>query len=194
MFFKNDNIATQQTAAKKSFNRLVKLQYVCLTALFILVLTTIAHITPYYITFVVCIVVIALMNIKLFASVDYALIFTFMFFFVLVGNIKQIPAINTFITNIVTGNELATSVVASQVISNVPAAILLSSFTDKAKLLLIGVNIGGLGTMIASMASLISFKFYTREKGSKTLSYFLWFTLFNIVFLVLLVILFLLLN
>ena len=161
--------------------------YVVYTVLFALVLTTIARITPYYISLIVCLVAIVVNDRKLLSQVDYSLIMTFVFFFVLVGNMKHIPAINDYITNVLQGHELGTSIIASQFISNVPAAILLSSFTNKAKLLLIGVNIGGLGTMIASMASLISYKFYARENGSKILSYFLWFTLFNIAFLAVLV-------
>ena len=75
----------------------------------------------------------------------------------------RVPAFNAFIQNIINGNEILTSVVASQFMSNVPAALLLSGFTDQYELLIVGRNLGGLGTLIASMASSISFKYIGKE-------------------------------
>jgi Na+/H+ antiporter NhaD/arsenite permease-like protein len=104
--------------------------------------------------------------------------------FIFIGNLGEIKPINEFLKSIVNGNEVLVGVISSQFFSNVPAAILLSKFTENVKDLLIGVNLGGLGTLIASMASLISFKFIAKEKVS-TGRYILTFTLVNIVFLIL---------
>ena len=87
------------------------------------------------------------------------------------------------------GNEVMVSVLASQAISNVPATLLLSEFTENAEELLIGVNLGGLGTLIASMASLISYKLYAHKFNETKGKYFLWFTIVNLAFLVALLVL-----
>ena len=108
-------------------------------------------------------VVVLLVDRKLYLSVDYFLLLTFLCFFIFIGNMKRIPAVSDFLISVVQGRELLTGILASQVISNVPAAILLSGFSTDFSALLTGVNLGGLGTLIASLASLISFKFFTRE-------------------------------
>ena len=120
-------------------------------------------------------------NRKLFAKVDYSLLLTFTAFFIFIGNMGRYPLFHDFIAGIVAGNEQITAIVSSQVISNVPAALLLSGFTENISGLIVGTNLGGLGTLIASMASLISYKQIT-EKGS----YMGTFTLWNIIFLALL--------
>jgi Na+/H+ antiporter NhaD/arsenite permease-like protein len=107
-----------------------------------------------------------------------------MFLFILVGNLGRIQALDDALTSIVSGNELMVSVAASQIISNAPASILLSGFTDEYFLLALGTDLGGLGTLIASMANLISFKKYTEVKNSSPLRYILGFTLINLLFLV----------
>ena len=98
----------------------------------------------------------------------------------------RIPAFNAFIQNIIDGNEVITSVVASQFMSNVPAALLLSGFTNQYELLIVGTNLGGLGTLIASMASLISFKYIRKEYGRLKGRYMMYFTVANILFLIVL--------
>ena len=120
-------------------------------------------------------------NRKLFGKVDYSLLLTFVAFFIFIGNMGRYPVFHDFIAGIVTGNEQTTAILASQVISNVPAALLLSGFTDNVQGLIIGTNLGGLGTLIASMASLISYK----QISGKT-SYLGTFTLWNLIFLALL--------
>ena len=110
------------------------------------------------------------------------MLFTFIFLFVFIGNLGNISQINGWLSSVVNGNEVPVGVLASQVFSNVPATILLSGFTNNATDLMIGVNIGGLGTLIASMASLISFKFIQKENVSIE-KYFGLFTLFNVLFL-----------
>ena len=123
---------------------------------------------------------------KVLGQVDYCLIFTFIAFFIFTGNIGRLPAFQEILHSLVNGRELLVGIATSQVISNVPAALLLSGFTDNIKNLSIGVNIGGLGTLIASMASLISYKLYANEVPEKKGKYFAVFTVYNIIFLVVL--------
>ena len=125
---------------------------------------------------------VLILDYKVILKVDYSLLLTFVFLFVFIGNLGEIKPISDFLKSIVNGNEVLVGIASSQVFSNVPAAILLSKFTENAHNLLIGVNLGGLGTLIASMASLISFKFVAKEKIS-TVKYILIFTIVNIVFL-----------
>ena len=119
-------------------------------------------------------------------QVDYALLFTFLGFFIFVGNLGRVDAFRELLQTLLTGREVLFSILASQVISNVPAALLLSGFTDEAHALLVGTNLGGLGTLIASMASLISYKYISRFCPKETGRYLLWFTAANLLFLVLL--------
>ena len=117
-------------------------------------------------------------------KIDYSLLLTFVFLFVFIGNLGNIDYVSAFLQKVVNGNEVAVGVLSSQMLSNVPAAILLSAFTDNAKTLLIGVNLGGLGTLIASMASLISFKLVQKQNVNMQ-KYILLFTLVNLIFLAL---------
>jgi len=94
----------------------------------------------------------------IFRKVDYTLLITFVFFFVLVGNISRIEPVRETIFTLLTDRELLVSALVSQFVSNVPAAAMLASFTENARGLILGTNIGGLGTLIASMASLISYR------------------------------------
>ena len=116
-------------------------------------------------------------------DVDYFLLLTFLCFFIFIGNMKQISLVHELISKLLVHHEVLMGIGASQIISNVPAAILLSGFTDDYSALLIGVNLGGLGTLIASLASLISFKFYTHSNGSDTRRFLGIFTLYNVIFL-----------
>lgn len=154
--------------------------------LFALSLLAVARVIPYGLTFAITAVVLLLMDRSVFARVDYGLLLTFVGFFVFIGNMGRFPAFYSFLQKIVSGNELLVGVAASQVISNVPAALLLSGFTDDLASLIIGVNIGGLGTLIASMASLISYKLMIREENRMKGAYFRYFTLTNICFLAML--------
>jgi len=151
--------------------------------LFLLCLLTVARIIPYGVTLTAVIIVVAVMDRKVLGQVDYALLLTFIGFFVFIGNMGRVPAFREFLENIVMGNEVLTAVVSSQVISNVPAALLLSGFTSDYAALIVGTNLGGLGTLIASMASLISFKYIGAEVRDKKGAYLLYFTLANLVFL-----------
>lgn len=124
---------------------------------------------------------------KIFKEPDYCLLLTFVFFFVFIGNASRIGFVNSFLSSVVGGNELIAGVAVSQIISNVPAAILLSAFSNNTNLLILGVNLGGLGTLIASMASLISYKMYAKEYPHNKIKYLGVFTVFNVVFLALLI-------
>ena len=124
---------------------------------------------------------------SLLARVDYSLLLTFIAFFIFIGNVGSIDTFKNFIASVLTDHVELVAILASQVISNVPAALLLSGFTDNWRELIVGCNIGGLGTLIASMASLISYKLIVKEYPEKSKKYFLWFTLCNILLLVILV-------
>ena len=106
----------------------------------------------------------------------------------MIGNISSIPSVSNWLSGIVSGREMAVGIVSSQVISNVPAAVLLSGFTDNGRALLTGVNIGGLGTIIASMASLISFRLYGAMENSQKGRFMGVFTALNILFLIFMII------
>ncbi len=118
--------------------------------------------------------------------VDYPLLLTFVFFFIFSGNMARIDGVRRIFSGLLEMNTLLFSVASCQVISNVPSAILLSQFTDNYRDLLLGVNIGGVGTLIASLASLITFREYTKQNKGKTGYYMLLFTAFNFAFLVIL--------
>lgn len=141
-----------------------------------------------YIPALICVsVVVFAVNRRLFYSVDYFLLLTFLCFFIFIGNLKRIPELNDILMSLVYGHELTVGILASQIISNVPAAILLSGFTDKLDVLLTAVNLGGLGTLIASLASLIAFKLYTVEYPEKKSAFMKVFTLWNAAFLFVLI-------
>lgn len=131
-------------------------------------------------------VLLAMKQGTLLKQVDYALLLTFVGFFVFVGNLGRVPVFSKVLEQLIQGREIFVAAGFSQFLSNVPAALLLSGFTDNFKGLLIGTNIGGLGTIIASMASLISYKFYGQLDGAQRGKYLGVFTLYNIVGLVIL--------
>lgn len=151
--------------------------------LFLMDLLTVARVVPYGLALAVTLIALALIDRTIFARVDYSLLLTFVGFFVFIGNMGRLPAFHDFLQGIVSGNELLVGAAASQVISNVPAALLLSGFTSNLSPLIVGVNIGGLGTLIASMASLISYKLVVREEAAVKGAYFRYFTLANVGFL-----------
>ncbi len=133
------------------------------SVMFCVCIATVFGVMPYYITLGIVLLLALILDRKLYAKVDYSLILTFVGFFIFIGNMGKIEVIHTFLSEAMKGREILISIVSSQFISNVPAALLLSSFTDRYDLLLVGLNIGGLGTLIASMANLISYKIYAKE-------------------------------
>ncbi|MBR3834568.1 MAG: citrate transporter [Lachnospiraceae bacterium] len=155
-------------------------------ALFLLCILTVLYVVDYRIMLAVVIVTIFIMNKQLLLKADYILLLTFIAFFVFIGNMKNIQVISDFLGSVVNNREVYVSVAASQLVSNVPAAMLLSGFTTNYQRLIIGTNIGGLGTIIASMASLISYKFYCKISGSNQKMYMMKFTVVNLLFLAIL--------
>lgn len=141
---------------------------------------------PYWLGLAVIPVALLFMDRKALKMVDYPLLLTFVFFFVFSKNMARIEPVRWFFSWLMEKNTLIFSVLSCQVISNVPSAILLSQFTDNYAQLLLGVNIGGVGTLIASLASLITFRDYTKHNPGKSGSYVLLFSLFNFGFLILL--------
>lgn len=151
--------------------------------LFLLCLACVARLIPYQLLFLLVLAAFLFFDRPLLKGVDYCLLLTFACFFVFIGNMGRVETVSAALKELIAGRELWTGVAASQVISNVPAAILLSGFTKNYDPLLIGVNIGGLGTLIASLASLISYKFYAGTAGSEKMRYLGVFTVMNVGFL-----------
>ena len=123
---------------------------------------------------------------RVFLGVDYYLLLTFIALFILIGNLENIPALSEMFKRCIMGNEVIAGIVASQVISNVPAAILLSGFSANYEAIIIGINIGGFGTLIASMANLISYKILIREYDEFKVKYLTVFTVLNVILLIIL--------
>lgn len=131
---------------------------------------------------------------RVFLGVDYFLLLTFIALFILIGNLEHIPFFNSLFTKSIVGNEVIWGVISSQVISNVPAAMLLSGFSTNYEAIIVGINIGGFGTLIASMANLISFKILVREFDSFKLRYLGVFIALNVVLLIVLLATYVLIN
>ena len=124
---------------------------------------------------------------RVFLGIDYYLLLTFIALFILIGNLESIPFFNLLFKSCIVGNEVLWGILSSQVISNVPAAMLLSGFSTNYESIIVGINIGGFGTLIASMANLISFKILVREFDSFKSRYLVVFTALNIVLMIILV-------
>lgn len=162
--------------------------------LFVISLLVVIRVLPYYAALLIVLVTVFIMDRTVLKTVDYSLIFTFIAFFIFTGNIGKIDVIREVLQQLVSGREVLIGIISSQVISNVPAALLLSGFTKNYTKLLIGVNIGGLGTLIASMASLISYKIYAHHYNNTKGQYFLWFTIGNLVYLAVLLLLYVIIR
>lgn len=162
--------------------------------LFVLCLLTVARALDYRITLLITLAAVLIYEKDILLKVDYSLLLTFTALFVFIGNIGRIDALASFTKKIILGNECLMGVLLSQVISNVPAAILLCGFTDNYEALIVGTNLGGLGTLIASMASLISFKYILKENKGASKEYILKFTALNVVFLAILYALYIVLS
>lgn len=181
-FIKNEKLELR----KKPKLIISKFKLFIYAVLFILVILTIFRVIPYMITFGIVVITMLITDIKRFKQVDYALLATFFVFFVFSGNIARIQGIKDFIANIVVDNTLIAGIVSCQFISNVPTAIFLSKFTMNYRELLIAVNIGSLGILISSLASLITLKEFLKHQPKKFLKYLGMFTLFNTLFLIVL--------
>lgn len=170
----------EKAALEKGRNVIKNAVYI---TLFALSLCVVAHLVPFEMVLLAVVLLVFNMDRKVLTQVDYYLLLTFIAFFIFTGNMGNITAVRDTLQQLVAGRELAIGVISSQAISNVPAALLLSGFTSNYRELLIGVNLGGLGTLIASMASLISYKLFAKEYNDQKGKYFLWFTIANVIFL-----------
>ncbi len=164
------------------------------SGLFLVCLACVIRLVDYRIALLIVLVCILIFDRGILRKVDYSLLLTFVCFFVFVGNLGSITVIKDILTSLLKGKELLVSILASQVISNVPAAVLLSDFTQDYKALLLGTDIGGLGTLVASLASLISYKFYIRTEGAKPGKYLGVFSFINILFLLVICLFYWLMN
>ena len=151
--------------------------------LFVLAFLVVLKVLPFEVVLGITLVVVFFMERKVLKDVDYCLLLTFISFFVFTGNMGNIPVIKNALQQLVEGREVLIGVLSSQAISNVPAAMLLSGFTRDYKALIYGVDIGGLGTLIASLASLISYKYFSVVPGANKGKYLKEFTLWNLLFL-----------
>lgn len=172
----------EQQAPKKAWTSAEKTTLLALSGLFLLCLLAVFRILPYPIVLAVILVWFLFFQKGILKNLDYLLLLTFVCFFVLIGNLGRIPLIRETLQQLLLGREVLVSFCSSQIISNVPAAVLLSEFTDRYDLLIAGVNIGGLGTLIASMASLISYKYFAQIPHAKKGQYLLYFTGMNVLF------------
>lgn len=181
LIIKNEKIQIdrQETESGKSGCKGKNILY---TVLFILCLLSVVNVIPKWTAAVLVALCVLVSDRKIFCNIDFMLLLTFTAFFIFTGNIARLESVDSFLKRITGGNEFAVSLAFSQVISNVPATLLLHPFAQDTKELLLGVDIGGLGTPVASLASLISLKLYTQEKAG-TAKFLAVFTLMNIIFL-----------
>ena len=154
--------------------------------LFILSIVIVFRIIPFWIGLIIITVALLFLDRGALKKVDYPLLFTFVAFFIFAGNMSRIQAVKNLFGFLMNENPLLVSILSCQVISNVPSAILLSQFTTNYAPLLLGVNIGGVGTLISSLASLITFREYTSHYPEKTGKYIALFSAFNFGFLIIL--------
>ena len=154
--------------------------------LFALSIVIVFRFIPYWTGLIVIPLVLVFADRKALKMVDYPLLFTFVFFFIFSGNMARIDVVRQFFSFLLEKSTLVFSVISCQFISNVPSAILLSQFTENYRDLLVGVNIGGAGTLIASLASLITFREYTKNNPGKSGYYIKLFSAFNFAFVIIL--------
>lgn len=154
--------------------------------LFALSIIIVFRVIPYWVGLIIIPPVLLVFDRKALKSVDYGLLFTFVFFFIFAGNMARIDIVRDLFSSLLNKNTLLVSIASCQFISNVPSAILLSQFTENYKDLLVGVNIGGVGTLISSLASLITFREYVKHNPGKTRYYIAIFSAFNFAFLIIL--------
>lgn len=152
--------------------------------LFALSIAIVFRVIPYWFGLILIPLVLVFADLRALTAVDYPLLLTFTMFFIFSGNMARIGIVNKAASWLLEKDTLLVSILSCQCISNVPTAILLSKFTDNYRSLLLGVNIGGTGTLIASLASLITFSEYKILYPEKGGHYFKLFTLINVIFLV----------
>ena len=178
LFIKNEQLEIDDEPFK-----LDKKKVLIYSILFALAIAIVFRGIPYVLGLLVIPAVLFFMDRKALKMVDYPLLFTFVFFFIFSGNMARIDAVRNVFSFLLEKNTLLFSSLSCQFISNVPSAILLSQFTGNYRELLVGVNIGGTGTLIASLASLITFREYSKHNPEKIKSYIIKFSAFNFAFL-----------
>ena len=156
------------------------------SALFVLCLLVVLRVIPWYVMLLLVVVILLVCDRRLLLKADFMLLLTFVAFFVFSGNLARIESVSAAIRRLMAGREYLASLLTSQVISNVPAALLLSGFTSKSHALLLGVNVGGLGTPIASLASLISMKLYSHSEHASIGRFLIEFLAVNLALILLL--------
>lgn len=181
IFVKNEEIKIDDEEIK-----LDKVKTVLLLLLFAYSIVIVFRLIPYYTGLIVIPLALLFIDRKSLLEVDYPLLLTFFFFFIFAGNMGRISAVRSFFSYFLEKDTLIFSAISCQVISNVPSAILLSEFTFDYPSLLLGVNIGGVGTLISSLASLITFREYSHRYPEKKKAYIKEFSLFNFAFLIIL--------
>ena len=178
IFVHSEPLVIEEKAASLPVGRVII--YLTLFAFSILI---VFRFIPYLLGLIIIPIALLILDRRALLEVDYGLLFTFVFFFIFSGNMSRIELVRDFFSSLLEINTLVFSALSCQFISNVPSAILLSQFTDNYKELLLGVNIGGAGTLIASLASLITFKEYNKQNPGHVFRYILRFTAFNFAFL-----------
>lgn len=184
LFVKKEPIKVEYT----TLNKPKVWRVITYSLLFIIAIMIVFNVFPYYYALIAIIIVLLIVDYKALLKVDYGLLLTFVAFFIFSGNLARIEAIKNMFETLLNTNVLVVSTLSCQFISNVPSAILLSKFTTNYPSLLIGVNIGGLGTPIASLASLITLNFYRQVNPGHTKKYLGLFLGINYLFLIILVI------
>lgn len=185
LLLKDYKIDASITYTDKRPDKLKTAKYVIL---FIISILAVINVIDYVVCLLLVLIVLLLTDRSVFRKVDYSLLLTFVFFFIFSANIGSIEEINHYIVQTIEGRELATSILLSQVISNVPTAVMLAPFTSNGIGLLVGTNLGGLGTPIASLASLISYRLYTTLRRNEKIDYLKTFFVLNISFLLILIV------
>ena len=183
LFVKNEKL----TLVQEELQPIKKKELIVYGILFVFVILSIFRVVPHLITLALVVILVLIVDIKRFKYVDYPLLATFCVFFIFSGNIARIDVIKNFIESIVAENTLIAGIVSCQFISNVPTAIFLSKFTANYSDLLVSVNIGSLGIIISSLASLITLKEFLKHQPKKFKQYMGMFTLVNTIFLIILV-------
>ncbi len=178
IFVKSEPLVIEEKAASLPLPRVI-----IYLVLFAIAIAIVFRGVPYYIGLIIIPIALLILDRQALLSVDYGLLLTFTFFFIFSGNMARIDVVRDFFSFLLEKNTLIFSALSCQFISNVPSAILLSQFTDNYRDLLLGVNIGGAGTMIASLASLITFREYSKQDPGHTVRYLIKFSLFNFAFL-----------
>ena len=177
IFVRSEPLEIHEKAAELPLLRVII--YLVLFAISILI---VFRVVPFVVGLIIIPIALLFLDREALKQVDYGLLLTFVFFFIFSGNMARIGIVRDFFSLLLDKNTLIFSALSCQVISNVPSAILLSQFTDNYRELLLGVNIGGVGTLISSLASLITFKEYSKDQPGHTLRYLIKFTAYNFLF------------